>query len=177
MEFCQNEDVMVINGENEIGFNEWNTEDESLNGSFQIEQNTKKEIIESNEKNEMEKNFQTLHVQKKYGEGIIGMQFVGFFYCVNDDKEVNPGNPQIMRYLFCYGSIVHTLNPNTKERKGRITYYRTNGITTLKKHVYCDNVIIVKTIEVNSLMKGTFERKPVKKGLMFEVQHLFFYYY
>jgi len=79
MEFCQNEDVMVINGENEIGFNEWNTEDESLNGSFQIEQNTKKEIIESNEKNEMEKNFQTLHVQKKYGEGIIGMQFVGFF--------------------------------------------------------------------------------------------------
>ncbi len=42
MEFCQNEDVMVINGENEIGFNERNTEDESLNGSFQIEQNTKK---------------------------------------------------------------------------------------------------------------------------------------
>jgi hypothetical protein len=163
MEFCQNEDVMVINGENEIGFNEWNTEDESLNGSFQIEQNTKKEIIESNEKNEMEKNFQTLHVQNKIWRGHNRNAICWVFYCVSDDKEVNPGNPQIMRCLFCYGSIVHTLNPNTKERKGLITYYRIDGITTLKKHAYCDNVVIVKTIEVNSLMKGTFERKPTKK--------------
>jgi hypothetical protein len=33
MELCQNEDVMVIDGENEIGLNEWNMEDESLKSS------------------------------------------------------------------------------------------------------------------------------------------------
>jgi hypothetical protein len=36
MESCQNEKVMVIDSKNEIGLNDWNTKDESLNGSFQI---------------------------------------------------------------------------------------------------------------------------------------------
>jgi hypothetical protein len=157
--------------------NEWNMEDESLNGSFQIEQNTTTKIIESNFKNEMEKNFQTLHVQRKIWREHNRNAICWVFYCVNDDKEVNLGNSQIMRCLFCYVRLVHSLNLNTKERKGLTTYYRTYGITTLKKHVYCDNVIIIKKIEVNSLMKGTFERKPTKKGLLFqEVQYLIFLY-
>jgi hypothetical protein len=28
-------------------------------------------------------------IKEKYGEVIIKMQFVGFFYCVNDDKKVD----------------------------------------------------------------------------------------
>jgi hypothetical protein len=176
MESCQNEDVMVIDGENEIGFNEWNMEDESLNSSFQIQQNTTKEIIESNEKNEMEFFFQTLHVQRKIWRGHNKNAICWVLYCVNDDKEINPRNPRIVKCLFCYGSLMHALNPNTKERKGLITYYRTYGITTFKKHVYCDNVVIIKKIEVDFLVKETFERKPTKNGLMFqEVQNLIFF--
>jgi len=38
------------------------------------------------------------------------------FYCINDDKEIDLGNFQIMR-CFCYDSHVHVLNPNIKERK------------------------------------------------------------
>jgi hypothetical protein len=36
---------MIIDGEYEIGLNEWNMEDESLNGSFQLKKNTTEEII------------------------------------------------------------------------------------------------------------------------------------
>jgi hypothetical protein len=46
---------------NEIGLNEWNMEDEILNGSLETKQNTTKEITNFNEKNEMERNLETLH--------------------------------------------------------------------------------------------------------------------
>ncbi len=35
MESNQNENVMIIDGENEIDLNEWDMEDEILNGNFQ----------------------------------------------------------------------------------------------------------------------------------------------
>ncbi len=50
----------IIDGENEIGINEWNMEDEILNGSPKTKQNTTIEITNFNEKNEMETNFETL---------------------------------------------------------------------------------------------------------------------
>jgi len=34
MQLNQNENVMIMDGENEIGLNEWNMEDEIMNGSF-----------------------------------------------------------------------------------------------------------------------------------------------
>jgi len=51
---------------------------------------------------------------------------------------------------------VYALNPNTKERKKLLTYLKTYGITTWKKHVDCDHAIIVKQIEeeVNVVVKG-----------------------
>jgi hypothetical protein len=42
---------------------------------------------------------------------------------------------------------MHAFNPNTKGRKGLITYYKTNGIIALKKHVNNDHVTFVKKIE------------------------------
>jgi hypothetical protein len=45
---------------NELGLNEWNMEDEILNGSPKTKQNTTIEITNFNEKNEMETNFETL---------------------------------------------------------------------------------------------------------------------
>ncbi len=65
MKSSQNEFVMVIDGENEIGLNEWNMENEILNGNFQTKQNTTKEITKPNGWNEMERNLQKLHVQRK----------------------------------------------------------------------------------------------------------------
>jgi hypothetical protein len=39
------------------------------------------------------------------------------FYCVNDDKEIDLGNLQVMRCLFCYDSHMHVFNLDIKERK------------------------------------------------------------
>jgi hypothetical protein len=63
---------------------------------------------------------------------------------------------------------MHVPNPNTQKRKIFITYYKTYGITTLKKHAYVNHVVIVKKIEkkVNGLIIKTFEDNQQKKGLM-----------
>jgi hypothetical protein len=54
---------------------------------------------------------------------------------------------------------VHVLNPNTKEIKGLIIYYKTYKIIVLKKHVDANHAIIVKKIEeVNGPIKIVFER-------------------
>jgi hypothetical protein len=39
MESSQIENVMIIDGENKIGLNEWNMEDEIMNGSLQTKHN------------------------------------------------------------------------------------------------------------------------------------------
>jgi hypothetical protein len=68
MESSQDENVMMTDGENE-GLNECNMEDENFNVNFQTNQSTIKqtnvEKIIPNERNEMERNFQTLHTQRK----------------------------------------------------------------------------------------------------------------
>ncbi len=62
---------------------------------------------------------------------------------------------------------MHAFNPNTKERKGFITYYKTYGITILKKHVDNDHTTIIKKIEekVNVLVRGPFERQLAKNRM------------
>ncbi len=62
MESNQNEIVILIDGENEICFSEWNMEDEILNESFQTTQNTMKRSTKGNEEEIIETNFQKLHV-------------------------------------------------------------------------------------------------------------------
>jgi hypothetical protein len=42
MKLNQNENVMIIDDENEIGLNEWNMENEILNANLQINKNTNK---------------------------------------------------------------------------------------------------------------------------------------
>jgi hypothetical protein len=61
MEPSQNENVMIIDGENKNDLNEWNMEDEIMNGSLQIKKIAIEEITNLNENNDMEINFQTLH--------------------------------------------------------------------------------------------------------------------
>jgi hypothetical protein len=52
-----------------------------------------------------------------------------------------------MRGILCYVNLVNVLNLKTKKRKGLITYYKTCGITTLKKHVGAYHSMITKKIE------------------------------
>jgi hypothetical protein len=87
---------------------------------------------------------------------------------VDHDKEVDLGSPQVMTCLLYYNSHVHNLNPNTKERNRLITYYKTYGITTLKKHVDNDHATIVKKIkeETNALIRGPFEKHQVWAKLL-----------
>jgi hypothetical protein len=95
---------------------EWNKEDEMLNDRFQTKQNTTQEIIDSNERNEMEENLQTFHVQRKIWRKHNRNAIYWAFYCVNDDKKIDPENPSIMKCLVCYNSRMHALNPNTQKK-------------------------------------------------------------
>jgi hypothetical protein len=107
---------MIIDGEIEIGINKWNMEDELLNGSFQIKPNTTQEIIEFNERNEMERNLQTLHVQRKIWKGYNRNAICWAFYFVNENKDVDPKNLPVKSCLFCYNSLIMCIfNPNIKE--------------------------------------------------------------
>jgi ferritin len=115
MESSHNENVMITDGENKIGLNEWNMEDQIMNESFQIEQNTIEKIINPNENNEMEKISNITHKEKNE-EDIIKMQFVGLFI-INGYKEVDPMDIQVMKCVLCCNNLVCAFNPNTNERK------------------------------------------------------------
>ncbi len=96
-------------------------EDEFFNVRFrqnkvQKKTNAKKNVL-NYERNEMEKNLQTLHIQRKIWKGHIRNAICWDFYCANDDKEGDPRNPQVMRCQFCYNSLVHAFNLNTQKKK------------------------------------------------------------
>jgi len=63
-----------------------------------------------------------------------------------------------------------------KERKMLITYYKTYGISTLKKHVDNDHAIIVKKIEeeINVIKRGPIEKQQKKKIVSRNVISKFF---
>jgi len=56
------------------------------------------------------------------------------FLCVDDNKDVDIDSPKIMPYIYilCYNNLINAFNPVIKVRKGLISYYKTNGITTFK---------------------------------------------
>jgi hypothetical protein len=70
-----------------------------------------------------------------------------------------------MKCLFYHGSFVHVFNPNTKERKWLRAYYRKYGITTLKKHVYHDDLVIIKKNWSKTFSERNFWKKTSKKRL------------
>ncbi len=78
---------------------------------------------------------------------------LGFFF-MNDNKDVDVKCPQTMKCIFCYNSLVLFCNLETQAKKGLIIYNKTNGITTMKKHVNADEIIIAKMFEgeVNTII-------------------------
>jgi hypothetical protein len=65
-----------------------------------------------------------------------------------------------MHCILCYQELVIAINSRIQARKGLISCCKTNGITSLKKHVDVEHLIIAKMFEekVNSLLKGGVER-------------------
>jgi hypothetical protein len=65
-----------------------------------------------------------------------------------------------------YDNVVNIPSLRIKKRKGLITYYKTYGITALKKHVDVDHSIIAKKIEkeINNGIIKSVERQLAKKG-------------
>jgi hypothetical protein len=86
------------------------------------------------------------------------------FYCVNENAKVELESTQIMRCILCHQELVIGINPRTQVRKILIFYYKTNGITSLKRHVDANHILITRMFEkeVNYLLKRREERQPAK---------------
>ncbi len=89
------------------------------------------------------------------------------FYCVNDNAEIDLENTQIMCCILCYQEPIIGINSKIQTRKELIFYYKTNGITFLKKLVDVEHTVIAKLFEeeVNSLPKGREEKQPTNKRM------------
>jgi hypothetical protein len=85
-----------------------------------------------------------------------GRNSLCWVFCVNDNKDVDVKCPQTMRCILCYNSFVLFCNLKTQAKNGLIIYNTTNGITTLKKHVNIDQIIIAIFVEgeVNTIILG-----------------------
>jgi len=77
---------------------------------------------------------------------VIKILYVGFFLCVNHNKNVDVKCLQTLSCILCYNSSILFCNPKTQVRKGLIIYNTTNGITTLKKHMNAEHFIIAKNV-------------------------------
>jgi hypothetical protein len=85
--------------------------------------------------------------KKKVGNHMEDYLCVGFFYCVTDYTKIDLENTQIMHCIFCYQKLVIGIYLRTQTRKGLISYYKTNGITSLKKDVDAKHTVIAKMFE------------------------------
>jgi hypothetical protein len=66
--------------------------------------------------------------------------------------------------VFYYNGLVDAFNlVKIQAKKGIKSYYKTNIVTSLEKHVDVDHVVIVKKFEEISLLRGALERKLTKK--------------
>jgi hypothetical protein len=74
-----------------------------------------------------------LHAQRKIWQPHGRLSLCWSFYCVNDNTQIDLENTQIKHCIFCYQEPVIGINLKTQARKGLISYYKTNGITFLKK--------------------------------------------
>ncbi len=83
---------------------------------------------------------------------------------MNDGKKVEIRSHQVMRCIVCYDNVVNIPNSRTKERRGLINYYKTYGITTLKKHD-ANHFVIANKFEkkINNETTKIVERQLAKK--------------
>jgi len=70
-----------------------------------------------------------------------------------------------MNCIPCHDNLINATNPRTWFWKGIISYYKTNGITSLKKHVDANHGQIAKIFEeeMNNFLTRKNKRQPTKK--------------
>jgi hypothetical protein len=78
----------------------------------------------------MKENLKKLHIQTKIWKPHGRTSLCWNFYCVNDNVGVDLVNTPIMCCIFYYQNLVIKINQRTQVRKGLISYYKTNGITS-----------------------------------------------
>jgi hypothetical protein len=89
-------------------------------------------------------------LRKLNGDLMEKMHFVGVF-CVNDNKEIDHSNLQMMCYIFCYDNLVNAYNSKIQVRKF-ISYYKINDIIIFNKHVNAIQIVIAKHLRRRSLV-------------------------
>jgi len=93
--------------------------------------------LQTNNEKIIQQHFKKIHNQMKIwkleGKNVL----CWFIFCINDNKLVNLVQPQgVLRCLLCYNAHVNVSNLRTQAGKGPISYYKTNGIMSLKKKEY-----------------------------------------
>jgi hypothetical protein len=74
-------------------------------------------------------------------------------------------NPQIMHCILCHKIPVNATNLKTQVKSELISYFKTNGISSLKKHVNANHGLVAKMFEkeVNNLFRGQKGKATIKK--------------
>jgi hypothetical protein len=93
------------------------------------------------------------------------------FLKVNNNQPMDLDHNQIMRCILCHVDFVdiEILGMHTRCEKWLITYHKTNGITTMKKHVDDDHFTLMrKLIEDLTIVstKAPLDRQANKKRHM-----------
>jgi hypothetical protein len=97
--------------------------------------------------------------------------YSGFFFCINDESKVDVEIPQIMHYMLCYEKLISfaILKWRARLRKGLVSYFKSNGIIVLKKHVDANHNLIARNFEkeMNNnikklLFKGNLQIKELE---------------
>ncbi len=60
---------------------------------------------------------------------------------MNDDYEVDDKNAQMMCNIFCYNNKASAFNP--REKKRLTSYFKTNYMILLRKHVNTQHTMII----------------------------------
>jgi hypothetical protein len=93
---------------------------------------------------------------------------LGFFFFALMIIKVDMQVPQVMHYMLHYEKLISLtiLGKKTKFRKRFVSYFKNNGITTLKKHIHGDHYLIARKFEekINNNAKSLVKLKqPTKK--------------
>jgi hypothetical protein len=91
------------------------------------------------------------------------------FFCISDQSKVDVQVPQVMHCMLCYEKLVDPtiLGQKIRLKKELVSYFKCNGITTLKKHVDGNHFLIARKFveEMNININFFVKIQLIKKGL------------
>lgn len=109
-------------------------------------QQTKCNSVPKIKEERMNFNLESLHVQRNKWKGNHRNSLCWGFIMSMIIKKIDGENLKIMICILCYNILVIVINPKTQTRRSK-SYYKTNGITTLRKHVDAKHSIIAKSLK------------------------------